>query len=164
MTIKYKLGFTIDSETLFSIMSKFLPIQDLSVEEVVERPLEDRVNAKMKALGHALQAKQLKPVRKQPPHPRARRISGYPVNLYGGVNNIIMSSLADGKPHTLVDSHANIVAAGYSKSGLYSRVQRLVKHGYIVRVRSGYYQLTPKGKIAWDARPMPPRQFEDRAS
>jgi hypothetical protein len=161
MTIKYKLGFTIDSETLFSIMSKFLPIQDLSVEEVpvIERQLK---RADLPALLHSLHKP--KPPRKQPPHPRAPRVSGYPVNLYGGVNNIIMASLADGKPHTLVDSHANIVAAGYSKSGLYSRVQRLVKHGYIVRVRSGYYQLTPKGKIAWDARPMPPRPFEDRAS
>jgi hypothetical protein len=156
MTIKYKLGFTIDSETLFSIMAKFLPIQDLSVEEVVvpESQLNDGPRFDKR---FDLPKPKLKPK-------RARRISGYPVNLYGGVNNIIMSSLADGKPHMLVDSHANIVAAGYSKSGLYSRVQRLVKHGYIVRVRSGYYQLTPKGKIAWDARPMPPRQFEDRAS
>jgi hypothetical protein len=157
MTIKYKLGFTIDSETLFSIMAKFLPIENLSVEEVVERPAPDP------AIRFDKRFDLPKPKPKPKPK-RARRISGYPVNLYGGVNNIIMSSLADGKPHTLVDSHANIVAAGYSKSGLYSRVQRLVKHGYIIRVRSGYYQLTPKGKIAWDARPMPPRQFEDRAS
>ena len=31
--IKYKLAFTIDSETLFGILSKFLPIEDLTVEE-----------------------------------------------------------------------------------------------------------------------------------
>ena len=29
MTIKYKLGFTIDSEVMFMLLSKFLPIQDL---------------------------------------------------------------------------------------------------------------------------------------
>ena len=38
MTIKYKLAFTIDSETLFGILSKFLPVQDLSVEEVPDVP------------------------------------------------------------------------------------------------------------------------------
>jgi hypothetical protein len=156
MTIKYKLGFTIDSQTLFGIMAKFLPIENLTVEEVpvIERQLK---RADLPELLHNLHKP--KPVR----HKKAPRGSGYAVNIYAGVNAIIMAAMADGKPHTLVDSHANIVAAGYSPNGLYSRVQRLVKHGYIIRVRSGYYQLTPKGKTAWAERPFPELKVEDRA-
>ena len=38
MSVKFKLGFTVSAETLFTLMSKLLPIEDLSVEEVIERP------------------------------------------------------------------------------------------------------------------------------
>ena len=151
MTIKYKLAFTIDSETLFGILSKFLPIQDLSVEEVME---PQPVPAHMDYLERHMKVTKRK---------RAPRVSGYAINIFAGVNAIVIAALADGKAHTLIDSHANIAAAGYSTSGLYSRVQRLVKHGYIVKVRSGYYQLTPKGKTAWAERPFPALKVEDRA-
>lgn len=38
MSVKFKLGFTVSAETLFTLLSKMLPIDDLSVEEVVEPP------------------------------------------------------------------------------------------------------------------------------
>jgi hypothetical protein len=34
MPVKFKLGFTIDAETLFGVISKFLPVEDLVVEEL----------------------------------------------------------------------------------------------------------------------------------
>lgn len=158
MTIKYKLGFTIDSETLFGIMAKFLPIQDLTVEELA--PMEDRINAKMQALGNALEAKQLKPKRKQL---RAPRVSGYAINIYAGVNAVLLNALADGQAHTISDAFPAIREAGYSPNGIYSRLERLVKHGYIVKIVSGMYKLTPKGKSAWAERSFPELKVEDRA-
>ena len=35
MSVKFKLGFTVSAETLFGLLSKMLPIEDLSVEEVL---------------------------------------------------------------------------------------------------------------------------------
>ena len=35
--VKFKIAFTINAETLFTLASKLLPIEDLSIEEVVER-------------------------------------------------------------------------------------------------------------------------------
>ena len=163
MTIKYKLAFTIDSETLFGIMSKFLPVQDLSVEEV---PMEDRVNAKMQQLGAALGERQLK--RADLPEllasikpKRHRRVNK--VNLYKGSNAIIMAALADGGHHPNTDIAPNMVKAGYATNGLYGRMERLRRHGYVMRPRAGYWQLTPAGKAAWDERPFPPLKVEDRA-
>ena len=155
MTIKYKLAFTIDSETLFGIMSKFLPIQDLSVEEVGV-PTPDP------AIRFDKRFDQLtKP--KRAPQVRRKKGSGYTLNLYAGCNAIIMTTLADGELHPGTDVAPNMLAAGYAVNGLYGRLDRLRRHGYIVRPRSGYWQLTPKGKTAWSERPFPALQVEDRA-
>jgi hypothetical protein len=159
MTIKYKLGFTIDSETLFSIMSKFLPIQDLSVEEILPRPDPRDVATIKPAYPNVLPPK--KP-RKQPPFPRAKRLADHAVNLHAGVNALIMTMLADGKEHHMGESHAPIKAAGYSSNGIYSRTQRLVRHGYVAKGTHGYH-LTLKGKNAWEKRPFPALAVEDRA-
>ena len=157
MTIKYKLAFTIDSETLFSIMSKFLPIQDLSVEEV---PLEKEI-ATLHANLRMAQGTPFKAPRV--PQVRRKKGSGYTLNLYAGCNAIIMTTLADGEMHPGTDVAPNMLAAGYAVNGLYGRLDRLRRHGYIVRPRSGHWQLTPKGKTAWGERPFPELQVEDRA-
>ena len=149
MTIKYKLAFTIDSETLFGIMSKFLPVQDLSVEEVVERPENRLKRADLPELLASIKPK------------RHRRVNK--VNLYKGSNAIIMAALADGGHHPNTDIAPNMVKAGYATNGLYGRMERLRRHGYVMRPRAGYWQLTPAGKAAWDERPFPPLKVEDRA-
>ena len=38
MSVKFKIGFTVPAETLFGMMAKFLPIEDLHVEEVIDHP------------------------------------------------------------------------------------------------------------------------------
>jgi hypothetical protein len=139
MTIRYKLAFTIDSKTLFGIMAKFLPIEDLSVEEV---PMEERVNAKMRAL--AVSIPKLKPKRKL--RSRAPRRTGHKINLHAGVNAILLTFLQDGMPHELVRVFPAVKAAGYATSGMYSRIERLQRHGYIERIATGRYQITQKGK------------------
>jgi hypothetical protein len=130
MTIKYKLGFTIDSETLFGILSKFLPIQDLSVEEVVERPAADPAIRFDK--------------RFDLPKPKQKRGGSRGVNVTHGVNAIIMGVLGDRQIHTYGELRAAIAKTAYSPSGIGSRVDRLVHNGYIVRLGGGKYRATTK--------------------
>lgn len=141
MPVKFKLGFTIDAKTLFGIMSNFLPIEDLSVEEVA--PMEDRVNTKMRELANEVHKLHL-PKR----HKRSNKL-----NLHAGANAIIMAVLADGVLHPGSDIAPDMVKAGYATNGLYGRLERLRTHGYIARPRSGYWQITPEGKAAWEKPP-----------
>lgn len=144
MPVKFKLGFTIDAKTLFGIMSKFLPIEDLSVEEVApplgQYPITQAI---------------INTVERLPKHaPRLRRRrSGYAMKLHAGANAIIMAVLADGALHPGSDINPSMVKAGYATNGLYGRLERLRTHGYIARPRSGYWQITPEGKAAWEKPP-----------
>ena len=79
--------------------------------------------------------------------------SSYVLNPHAGVNAILLMFLRDGLPHAYVDAIPAIKTAGYSPNGMYGRIERLRRHGYIERVAKGRYQLTHKGKEAWDERP-----------
>jgi hypothetical protein len=142
MTIKYKLGFTIDSETLFGILSKFLPIQDLSVEEVVERPAPERVltRADLPGLVHSLH----KPKRKYKWAPEKRR-PPRPMDLKAGINRIIMEVLEKG-PATAVSMRPLVQAAAYSPNSVSSRLQNLQENKIVARNGDGAWILTPEGK------------------
>lgn len=155
MPIKYKLGFTIDSETLFGIMSKFLPIENLSVEEVVDRPAPERVlkRADLPALLHSLH----KSKRKNAPRGRNSR----PVNLSEGINGIIMEAMADGKPHAAIEFKPLLRARTYSENSVASRLEELRKHGYVKHLSDGRWELTHKSKETRD-QPFPALKVEDR--
>jgi DNA-binding PadR family transcriptional regulator len=227
--MKLKIGFTIGAETLFSILSKMLPIENLKVEEIME-PISPTMAMKFtngastqhtipeqrtthinlktginkvildmlengphhaidfrKSLSNAgyspnsissrLQnlekhgvvkrigdgAWKLTEIIPTPNLPKPKRVKqvrrekggGYKLNLYAGCNAIIMNALADGEPHPSAHIGPSIVTAGYAVNGLYGRLERLQRHGYILHPRSGYWQLTPKGKEAWDNWPHP---------
>jgi hypothetical protein len=156
MSVKFKLGFTIDSEMLFGVLSKLLPIEDLRVEELAPTVLRELRKADLPELLHSLR----KP--KRAPQVRHKQGSGYAVNVYAGSNAIVMAHLADGAPHKLTESYPALAAAGYSTNGMFGRVERLVRHGYLVKVGSGVYELTQKGKTAWAERPFPELALEDR--
>jgi hypothetical protein len=156
MTIKYKLGFTIDSQTLFGIMAKFLPISDLSVEEVVETKPDPAIR-----FDKRFDLPKPKPVRA--PQVRRKKGSGYALNLYAGCNAIVMETFADGGSHTGGECFPAMKKAGYATNGLYGRLDRLRLHGYVMQPRPGQWQLTPKGKTAWGERPAPSLEVEDRA-
>jgi hypothetical protein len=144
MPVKFKLGFTIDAETLFGIMSKFLPVEDLVVEELAPTPdLSIRFD---KRFGLP------KPVRTR--QVRAKRGSGYAMNLHAGANAIIMAMFSDDEEHTGLECLPALRAAGYSTNGTYGRFERLKRHGVIVSLRRGKWKLTPKGKALWEQKPL----------
>ena len=115
-------------------MSKFLPIDSLHVEEVVERP--DPNIAKI------AKVKQL--VARKPQIKKVNRRGNNRFNPNAGVNKIILDMLADGKPHHAVEADGMLIEAGYSPKGLYSKMQRLVRHGYVNQPAKGLWQITLK--------------------
>jgi hypothetical protein len=148
MPVKFKLGFTIDAETLFGIMSKFLPVTDLVVEELVEQrgfdPLADRTH-------HHLP----KPKRA----PQVRRNNGIAMDIHSGANAVIMAAFSDGEKHAGADCFTAMKAAGYATNGIYNKFKRLQRHG-ILDTHKGLWWLTPEGKKLWEA----PRAVRESAA
>ena len=140
MTVKFKIGFTVDAQTMFEMIAKFLPIDALSVEEVVERPPQPKL-----MMAHS--QPQLAPRPKLAefmPKGRKKR-PPKPVDLDRGINKIILDMLSDGKPRTPAELKAAIAAGKYSPNSLGSRMGQLVRDGYVMQPDYGLYQ---KGKNA----------------
>jgi hypothetical protein len=129
MAVKFKIGFTIDAETLFGILSKFLPLENLAVEEVVERPERPPAPILSKAV--------VTPIKR-----RAKR-SSPGANINEGVNGAIVGVLNDGEPHRYAELKKVVTANGYAGSGIGSRIKRLHENGVIVRVSPGLWRLAP---------------------
>ena len=80
------------AETLFALMAKVLPIEDLAVEEIVEHAPP--------APAFKPQPAQLKLSQKKPIKRRATRdLNSYTFAIDKGMNAILMSVLEDGQPH-----------------------------------------------------------------
>ena len=125
MAVKFKIGFVIDGETLFGLISKFLPLENLSVEEVVARP-------------HPVAPRLATP---QPKLKRRRRTKG--IDLENGLNAIILRILSDGEPHALKEVEQAIAATGkFSPNSLGSRITALFNHGMIERASPGHWRAT----------------------
>jgi hypothetical protein len=131
MTVKFKIGFTIDAETLFSIVAKFLPLENLAIEEVVERPRTPTPRT--------LTAAPLPPRRRRA---RGGGKGGIGPNLAAGVNRIVVECLSDGQPHRAVELKALLKAQGYADSGIGSRLDRLREHKVVFQPDLGLWQLT----------------------
>jgi hypothetical protein len=142
MPVKFKLGFTIDAETLFGIISKFLPVSDLSVEEVVEHKSDAAIRFDQRFD---------LPKPKRAPQVRRKKGSGHELNVHAGANAVIMAMLSDGEQHAVSECFPAMKAAEFSTNGIHTKFQRLQRHG-IVEGYKGLWWLSPKGKALWDAR------------
>jgi hypothetical protein len=121
-------------------------VQDLVVEEVIEREPDPAVRFDKRF-------DLPKPMPKRAPQVRRKR-SGYAVNLHAGMNAIIMAEYSDGEVHPSAGLRDAFKAGGYSTNGLHGKLNRLCFHGYMAKVGKGKYQITYKGKAAWE---QPPR-------
>ena len=135
--VKFRLGFTISAETLFLLMSKMLPIDDLAVEEVMEAAPRQQHNLKAQ-LKHLGQDSLMPPPKKQ--HKPQKRRRG--VDLKRGINGIILTALSDGGTHRAVDLQPLLRAAGFSENSVSSRLQQLKEHGVVRQVGMGTWRLT----------------------
>ena len=114
MAVKFKVGFTMSAETLFGIIAKFLPIEDLQVEEI-EPPRTPLRVEKIASL--------VAPTKRPSPLKGRNRHSG--PTLEGGVNAVILKALEDGKPRRYAELKKALGASGYAASGIGSRLARL---------------------------------------
>jgi hypothetical protein len=132
MSVKFRLGFTVEAETMFSLMAKLLPIEDLSVEELREPPR--RVSFSPNTFA-APAPKLAKPHRLQAPK-RARK--GLPATG-GGRFKAMMPAFANG-PLTLPEMRAIMTDNGYSHNGLSSAVNQWIRFGLIEKTGQGTYR------------------------
>jgi hypothetical protein len=134
MTMKLKIGFTVSAETLFGLMAKLLPIDDLHIEELGEtaRPSLAPAKAAPKQIG-------------KPPPKQQRRRTG--PDLKSGVNRIIVEALSGG-PRRASEIKPLLKAAGYAESGIGSRLEKLRAVGIVHQPEFGLWQLTAKTEAA----------------
>lgn len=134
MSVKFHVGFTIAADTLFDLVSKMLPIEDLHVEEIIERTPSSfdvrRLN-------------ELKPS-KPPKPPKPSEPKNVKFNLAKGVNAAIVGTLADGKIHTYAELKAMLNAKGFAGSGIGSRLNKLLTYGVIAHTGPGLWRLAAK--------------------
>jgi hypothetical protein len=115
MSVKFRIGLTIDGETLFGLIAKMLPIEDLSVEEV------PRFKKQV--------ADSLPPPKKIG---KGRRLIPNPVRLDKGINGVIMKAL-EGGPKRSVEMQPMVLADGFSINSLSSRLEELRKRDIVER-------------------------------
>jgi hypothetical protein len=135
MPVKFKIGFEMDAETLFGIIAKFVPLENLSVEEVVARPhVVPRIAPEPNTKLVRASRNGRKPYTR---HPRQ-------IDLKTGLNFIILDALSDGENHTPTELKAAIAKTAYSPNSLASRMAQLIRDGHVVQADYGSYKL---GKI-----------------
>ena len=135
MSVKFRLAFDVEAETLFKLMSKLLPIDNLNVEE-----LRPNVTAKLTHEPKLMA-------------PKAKRRGGSAglgsrggADITKGVARIIMGLLSDGKPHSQSELKPLVKKEGYSPSGLASRLNKLMAHGLIHQPDYGLWAIGEKPK------------------
>jgi hypothetical protein len=136
MSVKFKVGFTMSAETLFGIIAKFLPVEDLEVEEIEPRVVPV---AKVEKIARLVGPKN----RHEPATPpRAkRRRPAIPISLDKGVNGIILRAFEDGKPHAAGELRPLVLAAGYSEGSIASRLAKLRDYGAVHQPEYGLWQI-----------------------
>jgi hypothetical protein len=141
MAVKFRLGFTLSAETLFGLMAKMLPIEDLQVEEVPEI---------LPKIGKVEKIAQLSGPKIRPERPRGNRYSNGPILDRGG-NAIVLKLLSDGLPHSAHELKPLFTAAGYAPSGVGSRLDKLKEVNVIHQPDYGLWRIgepPPKKKAA----------------
>jgi hypothetical protein len=129
MSVKFRLGFTVEAETMFSLMAKLLPIEDLSVEELREPPRRVSFSPNTFAA-----PKLAKPKRASPP------IRPYAINLKKGMNAIVLQLMSDGEPHRFREIGEALKAANFSGNGVGNLLKRLIKYNLIEQNGEGVYR------------------------
>lgn len=127
---KFRIAFSINAETMFHLMSKLLPIDDLEVVELAPQP--QRPVPKLAARIHAALTK-----------PKTKRRSKG-IDLEHGINSILINHLSDGKPHRTQEMQPLIMTGGYSPNSVNSRLEELRKAGVVERVGNGTWRLVQK--------------------
>ena len=132
--VKFKIGFTIDAESLFAYVSKLMPsLHDFQVEEVyVAPPVVERPIPKVAQLVATRQI--AKPIKKRKNFDRTRFLTS-------GANKVVLDILADKKPHNTDEIKAAMKAAGFAETGAGAKMSKLKNYGLVFQPEIGIWQL-----------------------
>ena len=163
MSVKFKVRFTISGETVFALIAKMLPIEDLEVEEIPVKSLAERaihkIAHKPKGKGSAgrmpmkldsginkVEDLEVEEVlvkslaeRAIAIHKIAHKPKGMPMKLDSGINKVILEALSSG-PKRALELQIPIKAGGWSVSSVNSRLEFLRVRGIVVRVGDGMWR------------------------
>jgi hypothetical protein len=135
MVVKYRLGLTISAETLFALLGRVLPIEDLAVEELAPTPMQ----AMPKAAQQPAQLAKPKLTKRR----GTRTSESYKqINLKAGVNGILMDILSDGQLHPTGEFKPAMRSRGFADAGTSSALAKLLKRGIVFQPEFGMWQLT----------------------
>jgi hypothetical protein len=137
MSVKFKVGFVMSAETLFGLIGKFLPVEDLAVEEIVFHEgfvPKPRAVAKLAKLppSHS---------EGETPKPKGRK----PLTLDQGMNAVVLKVLGDGQPHRFKEVSEALKAANFSGNGVGNLLKRLVSYDLVVNLGGGLYRAAKRG-------------------
>jgi hypothetical protein len=138
MSMKLKIGFTIPAETLFGLVAKFLPIEDLSVEEILERPMVKE--SKVAQLVAQIQPKLTKEKIPHKPHNPFRHSSGKPLVFF--VEEYLNKYST--RPVMWAELSKLATELGFSKSSINNAISRLQERKIMERTGNGKYRLVEK--------------------
>lgn len=135
--VKFRIGFTIEAETMFAYISKFMPaLHDLQVEEVYDKSEIERRAIEKKFASETIKID--KPRKKQITHfkhPSGRTLKDFMLEY---MNN------SPKYPATWGDLAKHSVSLGFHKSSVNNAVARLLKAELIQREGAGKYKLKQK--------------------
>lgn len=138
MAVKFKLGFTISAETLFGIVAKMLPIEDLQVEEVYETPpVKQPAIAKLLAQ-HRLEAPQK--------NHKSRNKFNHPDGKTGQQFIIEYLNQMPDKQAKWSELGKYLESIGFARSSVNNGISRLLKDGKIEKVGPAMYGI-PKNHM-----------------
>jgi hypothetical protein len=133
--VKFKVSFTIEAKTLFQILSKTLPIEDLKVEEQVG---QDKLAPLAKQFAQTKLTKQ-----EHKKHTRSR--PSVPFNPDKGINKIILAALTQ-RPYRVAELRSALASNGYSPNSTVSRLTELRAHGAVTKQGNGLWGLVSQSE------------------
>jgi hypothetical protein len=135
MSVKFKIGFTIESETLFRMISQMLPVEDLSVEEVMVRQPQGIGKSVMDQLIEA--PKKPKNAEHHFKHPSGKTVQDF-----------VIEFLKTRPSATWAEMSKHTVSIGYNKSSINNAVSRLLLKKMLEKVAPGVYRLTKQARTS----------------
>jgi hypothetical protein len=133
--VKFRIGFTIDAQTMFAYISKFFPnLDDLHVEEMPDSPVikQQSIVAKLVEKGKQKIDTTKPPIRRRKYDETGKTIEKFILEF--------MES-QDGKTATWGDINKHIIASGFGRSSCNNKLDALMKKGQIEKLELGLYKL-----------------------
>lgn len=133
MSVKFRIGLTIDGEALLKIIGNMLPIEDVEVEELTpsKTALAERAFAVHKITRRAIAASKRKPKFTRP---------NTKTKLDRGINKIIVGALTE-RPMRAKELQPLVHEAGWSSNSVNSRLEALRLKGFVTPVGDGRWQM-----------------------